>query len=174
MYSLSFLNPSPLSKAKLVMHCLVNVTSAVQIAGIEWYDGCNGHVEPNCPCLAVAFDIGRVQIMRHELDNSKREHRIDSFSLTSSSLPLSPSISLPSSCLAIFYFPLSPPLSQNRPSDDRFRHDDKRHCLEPFWLHPSTSGLSETPGKGSMHCPILYTFWSGEYTYMYIHVFLFH
>ena len=35
------------------------------------YDGREGFVEPNCPCLAVCFDIGRMQIMRHELDESK-------------------------------------------------------------------------------------------------------
>ena len=34
------------------------------------YDGREGFVEPNCPCLAVCFDIGRMQIMRHELDES--------------------------------------------------------------------------------------------------------
>ena len=36
------------------------------------YDGREGYVEPNCPCLAVCFDVGRMQIMRHELDESKK------------------------------------------------------------------------------------------------------
>lgn len=35
------------------------------------YDGREGFVEPNCPCLAVCFDMGRMQIMRHELDESE-------------------------------------------------------------------------------------------------------
>ena len=35
------------------------------------YDGREGFVEPNCPCLAICFDMGRMQIMRHELDESK-------------------------------------------------------------------------------------------------------
>ena len=35
------------------------------------YDGREGFVEPNCPCLAVCFDNGRMQIMRHELDESE-------------------------------------------------------------------------------------------------------
>ena len=60
-----------LSQAKLSIQCLLGVTGAVNIAGIEWYDGRNGYVAANCPCLAVAFDNGRVQIMRHELDDSE-------------------------------------------------------------------------------------------------------
>lgn len=56
--------------AKMTLYCLANVTGAVKIAGIEWYDGREGFVEPNCPCLAICFDIGRMQIMRHELDES--------------------------------------------------------------------------------------------------------
>ena len=36
------------------------------------YDGREGYVEPNCPCLAVCFDVGRMQIMRHDLDESKK------------------------------------------------------------------------------------------------------
>lgn len=54
--------------SKLTLHCLYNVTGVVKIAGIEWYNGLHGYLEPNCPCLAVAFDNGRTQIMRHELD----------------------------------------------------------------------------------------------------------
>lgn len=55
---------------KMTLFCLANVTGAVKIAGIEWYDGREGYVEPNCPCLAVCFDVGRMQIMRHELDEN--------------------------------------------------------------------------------------------------------
>ena len=58
-------------QSKLVLHCLVGVTGVVKIAGMEWYSGVSGYVEPNCPCLAVAFDNGRAQIMRHELDNGE-------------------------------------------------------------------------------------------------------
>ncbi len=49
----------------------MGVTGVVKIAGMEWYSGVSGYVEPNCPCLAVAFDNGRAQIMRHELDNGE-------------------------------------------------------------------------------------------------------
>ena len=59
-----------LTQSKLAIHCLGGVTGLVKLAGIEWYNGANGYVEPNCPCLAVSFDTGRLQIMRHELDDS--------------------------------------------------------------------------------------------------------
>ncbi|XP_063088248.1 WD repeat-containing protein 35 isoform X3 [Cavia porcellus] len=53
---------------KMRLSCLVNVTGAVSIAGIHWYHGTEGYVEPDCPCLAICFDNGRCQIMRHESD----------------------------------------------------------------------------------------------------------
>lgn len=34
------------------------------------YNGSEGFMEPDCPCLAVCFDNGRLQIMRHEVDDS--------------------------------------------------------------------------------------------------------
>uniref|UniRef100_A0A4W2CZT8 WD repeat-containing protein 35 n=1 Tax=Bos indicus x Bos taurus TaxID=30522 RepID=A0A4W2CZT8_BOBOX len=55
---------------KMKMNCLVNVTGAVSIAGIHWYHGTEGYVEPDCPCLAICFDNGRCQIMRHENDQN--------------------------------------------------------------------------------------------------------
>jgi len=56
--------------SKLNSCCLSNVTGAVRVAGIEWYDGSYGYSEPNCPCLAVCFDNGRAQIMRHDMDET--------------------------------------------------------------------------------------------------------
>ncbi|XP_070284826.1 WD repeat-containing protein 35 isoform X2 [Myotis yumanensis] len=55
---------------KMKLNCLVNVTGAISIAGIHWYHGTEGYVEPDCPCLAVCFDNGRCQIMRHENDQN--------------------------------------------------------------------------------------------------------
>ncbi|XP_057598538.1 WD repeat-containing protein 35 isoform X2 [Hippopotamus amphibius kiboko] len=55
---------------KMKLHCLVNVTGAISIAGIHWYHGTEGYVEPDCPCLAICFDNGRCQIMRHENDQN--------------------------------------------------------------------------------------------------------
>ncbi|XP_021109180.1 WD repeat-containing protein 35 isoform X3 [Heterocephalus glaber] len=55
---------------KMRLSCLVNVTGAISIAGIHWYHGTEGYVEPDCPCLAICFDNGRCQIMRHENDRN--------------------------------------------------------------------------------------------------------
>jgi len=54
----------------MAIHCLSSVTGAVQLAGLEWYIG-KGYGNPNCPNLAVCFDNGRAQLMRHELDSGK-------------------------------------------------------------------------------------------------------
>ena len=54
--------------AKLGVVCLANVTGAVHLAGVEWYNGADGYVAPRCPCLAICFDNGRCQIMRDEND----------------------------------------------------------------------------------------------------------
>uniref|UniRef100_A0A5F9CDD7 WD repeat-containing protein 35 n=1 Tax=Oryctolagus cuniculus TaxID=9986 RepID=A0A5F9CDD7_RABIT len=56
--------------AKMKLNCLVNVTGAISIAGIHWYHGTEGYVEPDCPCLAICFDNGRCQIMRHQNDQN--------------------------------------------------------------------------------------------------------
>ncbi|XP_059152704.1 WD repeat-containing protein 35-like isoform X2 [Physella acuta] len=54
--------------SKMKVFCLTNVTGAIQIAGLEWYNGQSGFVEPNCPTLALCFDNGRCQIMKNETD----------------------------------------------------------------------------------------------------------
>ncbi|OWK63323.1 WD repeat-containing protein 35 [Lonchura striata] len=53
---------------KMRLSCLVNLTGTFSIAGIHWYHGTQGYIEPNCPCLAVCYDNGRCQIMRDEND----------------------------------------------------------------------------------------------------------
>ncbi|XP_012582813.1 PREDICTED: WD repeat-containing protein 35 [Condylura cristata] len=55
---------------KMKLNCLLNVTGAISIAGIHWYHGTEGYVEPDCPCLAICFDNGKCQIMRHENDQN--------------------------------------------------------------------------------------------------------
>lgn len=57
---------------KMTMSCLANVTGALSIAGIHWYPGTEGYLEPDCPCLAVCFTNGHCQVMRHESDDSKQ------------------------------------------------------------------------------------------------------
>ena len=63
---------SVLFQSKLKVYCLSNVTGAIHIAGLEWYNGLNGYVEPNCPSLALCFDNGRCQIMKNETDEGKK------------------------------------------------------------------------------------------------------
>uniref|UniRef100_A0A3Q2CBS3 WD repeat-containing protein 35 n=1 Tax=Cyprinodon variegatus TaxID=28743 RepID=A0A3Q2CBS3_CYPVA len=53
---------------KMTISCLSGATGAVSIAGIHWYAGAGGYVEPDCPCLAICFDNGCCQIMRYEND----------------------------------------------------------------------------------------------------------
>jgi WD repeat-containing protein 35 len=72
-----------LKQTRLAIYCLLNVTGLVKLTALEWYNGANGYLEPNCPCLAVAYDNGRAQLMKHELDDSE--------SSLSLSLSLSPS-----------------------------------------------------------------------------------
>ncbi|XP_072314070.1 WD repeat-containing protein 35 [Eucyclogobius newberryi] len=55
---------------KMTISCLSNSTGAVSIAGIHWYAGTGGYVEPDCPCLAICFDNGKCQIMRYENDEN--------------------------------------------------------------------------------------------------------
>ncbi|XP_078503870.1 WD repeat-containing protein 35 [Lissotriton helveticus] len=54
----------------VTMSCLVNVTGVLSIAGMHWYAGTEGYIEPDCPCLAICFDNGRCQIMRHQYDET--------------------------------------------------------------------------------------------------------
>eukprot|EP01112_Ceratiomyxa_fruticulosa_P023110 TRINITY_DN8707_c0_g1_i1.p1 TRINITY_DN8707_c0_g1~~TRINITY_DN8707_c0_g1_i1.p1 ORF type:complete len:642 (-),score=109.58 TRINITY_DN8707_c0_g1_i1:206-2131(-) len=45
-----------------------NATILPQIVGIDWYDGCEGYVDPNAPSLMIAFENGKIKIMRNESD----------------------------------------------------------------------------------------------------------
>lgn len=56
---------------KMTISCLSSSAGAVTIAGVHWYAGTGGYIEPDCPCLAICFDNGRCQVMRYESDESK-------------------------------------------------------------------------------------------------------
>ena len=49
----------------------MNVTGAVSLIALDWYDGRLGYYQPDCPCLVVCFDNGRCQIMKNESDDRK-------------------------------------------------------------------------------------------------------
>lgn len=42
--------------------------SATPIVAMDWYNGLYGFVEPEVPCFAIAFNSGRIVIMRNEQD----------------------------------------------------------------------------------------------------------
>ncbi|KAJ3096803.1 WD repeat-containing protein 35 [Phlyctochytrium planicorne] len=44
--------------------------SPIKIAAIDWYNGSYGYIEARVPCLALAFENGKLQIMRDEKDTS--------------------------------------------------------------------------------------------------------
>jgi hypothetical protein len=35
---------------------------------MNWYSGVNGYMQPNVPCLAIGFENGKLQLMKHEKD----------------------------------------------------------------------------------------------------------
>jgi len=41
----------------------------IKISGCEWYNGLNGYIDQDVPCLAVALENGKIQLMRNEKDN---------------------------------------------------------------------------------------------------------
>lgn len=53
----------------LPLYAMEDSNNSVKIIGIHWYDGSEGHVDPDAPTLAVAFRNGRVQITRGEHDD---------------------------------------------------------------------------------------------------------
>ncbi|VDK78943.1 unnamed protein product [Dibothriocephalus latus] len=55
---------------KLPIYCLYDIHGAVSLACITWYRGEKGYFEQDCPVLAICYDVGRCQIMKHENDTS--------------------------------------------------------------------------------------------------------
>eukprot|EP00760_Papus_ankaliazontas_P001905 PhM_4_TR10728/c0_g1_i1/m.13047/K19674/WDR35, IFT121; WD repeat-containing protein 35 len=56
------------SLSKVHIQC-VDETASIPLCGIHWYDGTEGLQEPNQPALAIAYENGRCQIMRSEIDD---------------------------------------------------------------------------------------------------------
>lgn len=55
-----------------VMHieieCLERGHEEVAVVGLDWYNGKNGLMHAGCPCLAICYENGRVQLMCNESD----------------------------------------------------------------------------------------------------------
>lgn len=56
--------------ARVQLFCNEGYNGHSRVVGIEWYNGSAGHAEPNCPVLAICLDNGRMQLMRHDMDDS--------------------------------------------------------------------------------------------------------
>eukprot|EP00759_Apiculatamorpha_spiralis_P026415 PhF_6_TR29362/c0_g1_i1/m.43202/K19674/WDR35, IFT121; WD repeat-containing protein 35 len=56
------------SLAKVPIMC-VDETAAIPLCGLHWYDGTEGVLEYSQPTLAIAYENGRCQIMRSEVDD---------------------------------------------------------------------------------------------------------
>jgi len=56
--------------SKLPLHCLEEASAPTSLIGIHWYDGSEGFQDINQPTLAIGFQNGRLQLMRHEADEN--------------------------------------------------------------------------------------------------------
>lgn len=57
------------SVSQVIIKCVRPMSESMTIIGIQWYSGKGGYVEPNCPCLAICYSSGCMQIMRNEHDD---------------------------------------------------------------------------------------------------------
>ena len=44
--------------------------AGTEIIGVDWYDGNQGYADVNAPVLVVAFNTGKMQLMKNEQDQS--------------------------------------------------------------------------------------------------------
>lgn len=50
-------------------YCIPDGGARMLVSGVEWFANPEGAMDPDAPTLAIAFDNGRIQIMRHEGDD---------------------------------------------------------------------------------------------------------
>ncbi|BES89668.1 WD repeat domain 35 [Nesidiocoris tenuis] len=57
---------------KIDIHCFPSamVMTGVPVVSMSWYDGRNGYVEKECPCFAICYQTGQLQIMKNHNDDS--------------------------------------------------------------------------------------------------------
>lgn len=137
---------------KMTISCLTNATGAVSIAGIHWYAGTGGYVEPDCPCLAICFDNGRCQVMRYENDESKRKK-------PSKTAVFSPGYTsmkcLPNGDVAALFF---------RPSVSGHSDECGQYPVESLWQCSGCGRFPQSLKSGErIQCgAVLHTIWRGE------------
>ncbi|KAF6259424.1 intraflagellar transport protein [Scenedesmus sp. NREL 46B-D3] len=56
--------------AKVPLYCNEGYVGPCKMVGVDWYDGSRGFPEPSCPVLALCLDNGRMQLMRHDMDDN--------------------------------------------------------------------------------------------------------
>jgi len=56
--------------SKMNLYCLDDAAAPTSLIGIDWYDGAEGLQDPNQPTLAIGMENGRLQLQRHEADES--------------------------------------------------------------------------------------------------------
>lgn len=54
--------------SRLPLPCAQGLGGSFEIASLDWYPGSRGRPEQGAPCLAVALDVGVMQLMRDETD----------------------------------------------------------------------------------------------------------
>ncbi|CAE7892585.1 WDR35, partial [Symbiodinium sp. KB8] len=54
----------------LPLYAVEDTPGQVPIIGIDWYDGAEGYADEDAPTLAIAFENGRVQVMRSDVDDA--------------------------------------------------------------------------------------------------------
>eukprot|EP01138_Halocafeteria_seosinensis_P016315 gb/GECG01016645.1/.p1 GENE.gb/GECG01016645.1/~~gb/GECG01016645.1/.p1 ORF type:complete len:1236 (+),score=172.06 gb/GECG01016645.1/:1-3708(+) len=54
---------------EMKLYAVEDVQGATPVASLDWYDGLEGYEDEAAPTLAIAFENGRVQLMRSETDN---------------------------------------------------------------------------------------------------------
>ena len=60
-------------QSKLNILCLTNIASVTRVVSLHWYDGKNGVPQIEAPALVICYDNGRIQLMKNESDESKRQ-----------------------------------------------------------------------------------------------------
>lgn len=130
----------------MTVSCLASTAGAVSIAGIHWYAGTGGYIEPCCPCLAICFDNGRCQIMRCESDESREKANKERGAL------------ITPSTLMISVLLLARP-GVYRGADERSLYpvESLRQCSR---CGRFTQNLQS--GDGNQRCALLHTLWRGR------------
>lgn len=131
---------------KMTVSCLASTAGAVSIAGIHWYAGTGGYIEPCCPCLAICFDNGRCQIMRCESDESREKANKERGALIT-----------PSTLMISVLLMARPGVYRGADERSLYPVESLRQCSR---CGRFTQNLQS--GDGNQRCALLHTLWRGR------------